>query len=482
MVEERGSVHTKVLVMIMIHKISRMVLLATVAVFVFHVLFFWTNSIIDSYFYWAFSQYITTGVYPFAEPFVYLLPTTISPPLYALLLAILAFFPSAQIFLHGFQLLLLGITSFLLYRMVKWTLHKDAAIIIACLFALMPGNLIYTTLILTEIPAQFFLTVFIYFFMSFVRTKRILPLALAVLIASLMTLMKYSFIVYVGIAFLFFIFRKPRHIRLWFMPAIGMTILLLWITINFRITGVWGLSDTKGVQLYNQAVWSGGLLPDESDPTIKILRMYIPKNVDVKKAYWDLQGYILPHTENRWHEVDTILGNVATAAVKAHPIRYLIHSIDLFIRFHGGGRPYWNNLSSFGKPQDQYPVFCDHLGKFQTCHPLIQTQWSTDLWNRYVDISTAFYAIIFPIFGIAMFIPSLIYALLFGKKPVRILGLLYLAGMVPIAMYVHLDTRYTLPFYPLMILITVPPVISLYKFIRRLTQKNYGALRATTKL
>lgn len=466
----------------MIHQISRALLLTTVVTFLFHFLFFWTNSIVDSYFYWAFSQYITTGTYPFVQPFVYLLPTTISPPLYAFLLAVLAYLPNAQAYIHGLQLLLLAVTSWLLYRMVSWTLEKDTALIIACLFALIPGNLIYTTLILTEIPAQFLLTVFIYLFMSSIRTKRILPLAQSALIAAIMTLMKYSFVIYVGIACIFFLFRKTKKNRFWIMPAAGIIILLLWITINFRITGVWGLSDTKGVQLYNQAVWSGGLTPDQSHPSMKKLRGFIPYTIDIKKAYWDLQGYILPYTENRWHEVDTILGDVATAAVEAHPLEYLIHSIDLFIQFHGGTRPYWHNLSSFGKQQDQYPIYCDNLGQYQTCQPLIQTGWSTDVWNTYVEASTEFYKIIFPVFGIGMFLPALLFALLFGQKNTRLLALLYLAGMVPIAMYVHLDTRYTLPFYPLMVLITIPALVSLKKRIRKIIQKHHGVLRATTKL
>ena len=114
-------------------KISTIILVLTLVFLVFHLLFLWMYTNIDGYFYWAFGQYVKTGVYPFLPSFTYLRPTTISPPLYGIFLMLLGVFTRADIIVHILQLGMLAGTSALLYKLLTPFVHKSVALILACL-------------------------------------------------------------------------------------------------------------------------------------------------------------------------------------------------------------------------------------------------------------------------------------------------------------------------------------------------------------
>ncbi len=462
----------------MMTKIPGILLTATAVFFLLTLFFFWTNSIVDSYFYWALSEYFKTGIYPFQTPFIYDRATTISPPLYALFLAIVQLFPRADIAAHTLQLLMLGAIGFFLFRIVSSVVSASKTMIAVSLFLLVPAHVIYASYLLTELPSELFVTILLYLFFRYLKTKQPRYVSLAVFVAAVATLMKYSLIVYAFPALLWLAVAQKKKAGSLFLPAIGGMLLLLWVLVNWNITGTVGLSDTRGVQLYNQIVWTGGVLPDENHPAMVKLRQLVPQSVDVRAAYWDLQPYLLPSVHNQWSKLDTLLGNVAVAAVKQHPFAYIGNTVTIFFRLHSGKLPYWSNLSTFGTVDPVYPVYCGKLGSISMCRPMIKTPWSFWLWNSFIRFSNGFYRILFPIWTYGVFLPALLFSLVKGGKMVRALGLLYLVGVIPIAAYVHPDTRYLIPFYPFLLVI---PIVAIKELLPRFVSHNQALTGKGTK-
>lgn len=432
--------------------LSHVILVFTTGFLIFHFLFFWVNAIIDSYFYWAIGQYFKTGIYPFVYPFIYLRPPTVSPPAYGLFLNIIQLFPKPDIVLHAIQLIMLGGIGFFVYKTALYVISKPTARIVACLVVLIPGNLIYATLTLTEISAELFISVFMYLVATFYVKKKTSDLAFASALGFTMTTWKYAFIVFGFYAFALFLLQKSKNISSYIIISCSLFVVLFWILINHSVTGTWGLSDNNAV-IWNQIVMTGKILPDENDPSMIALRTYVSKGTDLFQGYWAIQGYILPSHNNDWLFVDRILSNVARAAIIQHPIAYVITAGNIFWQLHQPGQPYWDNMWMFGDP-NPYPFkpSCDSLGTIQLCKPIFKLTNSFQIWNTFVRLSNTFYLTLFPFIATYIFLPSFLLLLIFGKKLERMLSILYLLGTGPIVFFVHLDRRYIIPLYPIMIL------------------------------
>lgn len=407
-------------------------MIALVAIILFfNLLFFWANANIDSYFFWAFGQYLTTGTYPFLPDFTYVNPTTMAPPMMSILMAIAQVTPFAAFFIRLVQTILLSATAYMLFLLLKRSFSKKTSTIVAYLFVLIPGNLVYVNYLMSEILAQFFITLILYLLI----TKKY---STAFFWACVGMLSKYAVIGYAPIAFFF-----PAKKRL-FMLGTGITIVLGWMYINWQITGSVGLSDLRGGHLYNNVVWVAGITPSEESMAMKKLRTFVPPDTDIRKAYWDMQAFILPKVGNNFAVFDGILGAIATQAIREHPIRYIGAVINNFIALHGNTLPYWENLSAFGKPPGAYPLNCDPMGKIALCKAPIPTSWGIPVWNSFIAFSNGFYRYVWPVIMIIFFV-----SLLRGKT----LSLLYLVIVLMHAALEHHDTRYLIPFYPQIVLI-----------------------------
>ena len=447
--------------------LSQIILIFTIVFLIFHFLFFWVNAIIDSYFYWAIGQYFKTGIYPFVSPFIYLRPPTVSPPAYGLFLNIIELFPKPDIVLHAIQLIMLGGVGFFVYKTALYVVSKSIALIVACFVVLIPGNLIYATLTLTEIGAELFISVFMYLMATFYIKKKVSDLAIASTLGFTMTTWKYAFIVFGFYAFALFLFQKSKNISSYIIISFGLIIVLFWILINHSVTGAWGLSDNNAV-IWNQIVMTGKILPDEKDPSMVALRAYVPKGTNLFQGYWAIQGYILPSHNNDWLFVDRILSNVARAAIIQHPIAYVLTAGNIFWQLHQPGQPYWDNMWTFGDP-NPYPFkqSCDLLGSIQLCEPIIKLPNSFSIWNTFVRLSNTFYYTLFPFIATYIFLPSFLLLLIFGTKLERMLSILYLLGTVPIVFFVHMDRRYIIPLYPIMMLIVMLSIKKMFLLVSK---------------
>ncbi len=388
----------------------------TAGFLIFHFLFFWMNGIVDSSFYYAIGKYFQTGHYPFSYPFIYSRPTTISPPLYGLMLVTLEYLPRPDVVLHFLQLVMLVGVGFFTYKILRMLTSKWVAVVVGCVTILIPANIVYASYMMTEIGAEFLVAVIVYLMVKGIKEDS-KCLAYAIFLSSVAVVWKYAFILYGLIGFFLLIYTKAKRTFVWILPILGVLVVSCWLYVNFTITGIIGLSDANGVHLWNEVVWYGRILPGESAPAMQKFRQYVPANVDVYKGYWDLQGYILPKEGNSWAKVDEILGNVAREAIREQPFAYIRSSINGIWTIHSGGLPYWENTGSFGKKfAYPYPPECAGIGKYAFCEPVVRISNPYTLWNSYVSLTDWFYIYLYPIISAGILLPLVLFLLLKGGK------------------------------------------------------------------
>lgn len=453
----------------------------------FHFFFIWMFQHGDSYYYLAFMQFLKTGIYPFQHPFIYQKPTTIAAPLYSFLLLPLSYLTRADIWLHLTQLLMLVGTAYLLFLILKLIINlprrqagQQLSIVIASLFIFIPANFIFASYVMTEIPALFCHTVFMYVLLKFLKTSKIQYLSVLLLFTSLMTLLKYQFILLFGISGILFgwtLIRKLywKIIPSLILPLIGITILVTWIIYNHQITGVWGLSDTTKIRFHASYVYYGGHFPKESDPAVQKLREFIPWDMDPHSAWWDVQYFIIKKIGNNWHDIDEIVGNVGLAAVREDPIGFVINAGKIFSTMHtmNTKAPWWNNITLFGdtNPESKAWLNCNPYGTFAFCQPLIMTASSYHLWNSFVNWAYGNYVTLFPLFSLYMLFPALLINLLNRDKIGRLLSLLYLGELFVASFSITPEPRYLYPYYPMMIIIVISAGVKMYSFLKTLYAK-----------
>ncbi len=450
--------------------LSQSLLVITAGLIGFLFLFGFLYENIDGYQYWAFGEYLRTGVYPFVWPMMYAKPTTVSPPLYSAILAFVGHIQRGDIPLHLLQLFFYCGAGFYLFKTLLFFIKKEPAIIAACLTSLIPGSIIYTGYLMTENGVQFFLTLYIFLFFSWLKTKHILPLSLSVFVGIIMGLWKYSFLIYGFLSLGMFLLFHPKKIAAYLFPFIGVLILMLWIIYNHTITNVWGLLDTKYMYAHMVLIWEGKVVPNPDNPATKRFRSYVPDSVPIHDGYWTFLPYILPKVNGDWTKVDEIVGGMGMGAIKEYPFEYVKTVIKIFFETHNHGIPYWSNLSRFGNDDPQYPLYCQTLGTLQFCAPIIKTPWTYPIWNAFVRLSDWFYVWIFPFWSMGIFFPMLIVCLIHKNAFFRWLGILFLIGRIPISMSNVAESRYLVPFYPLMAIITVAGIKQSILWLKRKTE------------
>jgi len=431
------------------------VIALTTCIMLFSFLFGWLHANIDSYFYWAISEYFRTGTYPYLQPFVYSRPTTMSPPLYGLFFILTQHISHAEILLHGLQLIMLAITSILLYHMLRRHIPQRWAVLVSCAFAVYPVNLIYASGVLTEIPAQLIITIWLFLVLLGTTKRRLAPLMYAFLVSVIGTLLKYNLGVYtVATMVLAVPYRrqlKPKTA----IPAVLAVILMgTWIMTNHSITGVWGLSDTHGQQVYNQFVYGAGQLPPENDPSVRRMRSLLPPGTDLFAPVWNLQESLSVSLHGDWTAIDTVFFNVALASIRHHPFRYIIHSLYNFARVHYDHLPYWKSVGNVGITgmSGTDSPYCGSLGRVDMCTPPILTPWSYPVFNAFVAFTNGAFLLFAPVTFFIVLLPSLFITLVSKKSPPFLYACTYLAGVIPIAFLIHPDPRYVVPFYPVGVL------------------------------
>ena len=450
---------------------KRIVTLLGIGFLLFHFLFLWMYTNIDGYFYWAIGEYFKTGVYPFIAPFIYTKPITISPPLYGVFLAFVSIIPRGDLLLHVLQIMMVAASAVLLYRILTSLITPGLTALSAFLFLVFPANVIFTGSTMTEIPAQTAMTVYLYLTQKFLRHGNTSLMGHMLILAACMTLLKYQFLFLFLWNLLYLVRELLKRPARKFSPlahmALGMLIIGFWVMTNHRVTGVWGLSDTKKMPFYTNFVWDGKHYPPEEDPSVIAIRRYVPITADKYAQYWDLQDYILPQVNRNWTAVDELLGNVGIAAIRTHPLEYAINGMRVFIKTHGHRAPWWYNLQTYGTQDPVQPLYCGAIRSIRFCKPLIMTPYSFPLWNAYVRYSREFYDIFITSILQFLFLPLLFLVLAERQWNKRIYAVIYLLNLLPISYLAMVESRYLIPYYPLIIIIAVLGIQAIALFLRR---------------
>ncbi len=461
----------------MLKNIAHTTIIFTIAIGFFHFFFAWINSNVDSWFSWVLSWYFKTGEFvPNYGAHPYSFVPTGEPPLYSVLLALLQYVPRADISLHFIQIVTLGLTTLLLYKILKPMIGYEYAVIVSCIHALLPANLVFISYLMTDITAQLVLTVYIFILYLWTVTKKIHYLSLLTWFGFLSSLWKYAFLVYGIVALALFLWHKPKiHPKSYALPIIGLASIGAWIIIQTHITGIFGLSSTQSVRYHIQMVSVAKRLPPETDPSMIELRKYVPIGVDLYQPYWEMEPYFFKKIGFDWHTIDRVLGNVGLAAIKTYPIDFARLTVYNFFQSHRSGSPWWPNLQytqDANPPSNIYPVNCDPLGKFTMCTPMIQTAHTYTTWKSYLQLSDWINLHIFPIWSVWIFFPSLLIGIVFGNVYMRLLSGIIILGKIPIAMFAYPDARYIMPFYPIMVLLSVNGILFMIRTVRRVTTKK----------
>lgn len=448
--------------------ILRIVVGATVFLLLLHFFFVWMNSSVDSWYFHAFSTFLKTGKYtdPTGQP--YQVVRTGAAPLFSALLALLESIPRADVILHGLQLIVLLVTGLLLFSMLKEYIKKPWAAMFASFFILLPGNLIHVSYVLSDIGAQLLFTLYLFLLFRFFKHKKSHALSLSVLVGFIAGLWRYSFVVFGVISLLMFFASYPRKFRLYIYPVIGILLIGGWVMIQHSFTGVWGLADDVGIRYNIKMMMQGEVLPSEEHPAMKEIRRYISPEVDLRKPYWELEQHLIPHFGYDYVRMVKLVGAVGKAAMWEHPFVYARVTLESFFKSHIGV-PYAKNLSTFGtdKSYEYPPLICTSMGTIDYCNPIIMTNVSYSVWNFFVMASNWYYKTIFPIWSFVLFFPMLIWAFIRSDPFFRVAAFCFLVGRLVIAMATWSDPRYVLPFYPLMIFLSVVALKDFISVVRR---------------
>ncbi len=430
----------------------------TTGVLIIHFLFAWMVTNVDTSYFHAFANYIRTGVYEHFMLYEYKKPLTNNAPLYSVLLASVYAFPSSDILLHAVQLAMLVHTGYMVFRMLLRYTGKSLAIISGSITILIPGNLAYASHIMSEITMQYFFTSYMYLLWENVHTKKTSYLTQAVFMGFAMGLVRYSYIICGPLA-LAYLLRTHRKIdKTYIFPAVGIVVILVWMLVHKGITGVFGLSDFSRLRYNMVMMYEAQVSPPEADPSTIELHSFLPEGFDLRKPFWEFEPYINPITGNDFQELDRIVGSAGIAALRSHPEKLITIAFYNFFKLHNVDyphqTPYSPSLADFGNPDAEFPNYCTTFKTLRTCEPIISLPFSVPVWNSIFILFNWFYRFIFPIWSIWIFFPALFYSLAKNRKT-RLLALFYIAARIPIAVFTFPHARYLVPFYPVMMMMTM---------------------------
>jgi len=454
----------------MMKKAALLAVTATGLMLTVHFFFGFIYTCLDSYFFHAFAQYLRTGKYVFPIlnlPYKHI--HTGSPPLYSGLLAILYSFGRADILLHLIQLLMLVVSAFLIYKILRHYINKSWAVVIACLFVWIPGNVIYASYVMSDLGGEFLLILYCYFVFLYLITKKINYLGISIFVGFAGGLWRYPQAEFGVISLLLFIFKHPKGIKHYFFPTLGVLVIMMWLWVQHTLTGSFSLGGLSDLSFYNlQVMVRAKALPPEDHPATAEIRKYIPKEVDLRQPYWELEKYFIPYFGYDYIKLSKLVGDVGKAALWAHPVAVAGAGLDSFYQSNFE-IPYDANLATFGLNYSINfpPLYCNKLETIELCKPIIKTKYSFPVWNNFVKASNLFYHTLFPFWTFIIFFPLLIYSLFSSNSVLKIFSLFYLFGRFTVALATYPTPRYVLPFYPLMVIITSLAIVEIASKLRK---------------
>ncbi|OGG20183.1 hypothetical protein A3D03_00540 [Candidatus Gottesmanbacteria bacterium RIFCSPHIGHO2_02_FULL_40_13] len=431
-------------------KIIYLLFFTTISLYLFHFLFFWIYETTDSYFFWAFADFLKTGKYWIPHPYYWTTPSTIAPPLYSVLLFVAEFLPRADIFIHFIHLLCLFLSSFFIYRITKSYLGRKNSLITALIYLLIPANIFQSLSLMSEMISLLGLSLFLYLGFLILEKKQNNLIKYLLISSSFMVLARYNFIIFWIISGILFFLIRNKKISDYLFLVLSVFIIAGWVGINYILTGNIGLSDSVGKHLYNRIVYENKLLPPENNKYLKELRRLASENFDLYVSAWELDPQIIVKLGLDQKRENKLLANVAIDGVKTNPLSYVYKTLENFFKVHGNGQTYPGYLYTTDYWMKEK---CRVLGTIHFCQPIISHQLGNEAWNKLLLISEWYYQHIPLYTNFFLLYPSLIFSLIQKNKYLRFTGLLYLL-MALFTLSVEIPVyRYQYILYPLKIIL-----------------------------
>ncbi|OGG00082.1 hypothetical protein A3D78_05090 [Candidatus Gottesmanbacteria bacterium RIFCSPHIGHO2_02_FULL_39_14] len=429
----------------MLNFIAIFLTIAVVIVYIFHFFFFWLFPSTDSIFYWQFANFIRNGSYFVPHPYYYTRPSTMEPPLFSLFIYLADSFPKADIMIHFIQLGGIIVSGILIYKILNFYFSKNWALFSFVFFLLTPAHLIYSSNLVAEPLAVFYITIYLYILHKIINLKQVKLLVVLLPYTALITLHRYNLLIFFLTAVFLFLIKRGKDLRAWAGLLAGMTILGGWILINHQLNGSWGLSNAEGKHLYNRILHFDRILPSYSHPVFVKFRKLAGERTDYFKPWWFYEEALIRSTGSETG-ASLIMREFALAALFSDPLKYFLNTPRFFLFAHDRNTTFDDPLYLFNSNMKKS---CQGMGNIRFCRPIINTSNNFGIWDRMVNAVNFFYIWGAKYINYLLLFPALIYSSLQKDSFFRILALLYILSILFFVMVEAPLPRYTYIYTPL---------------------------------
>lgn len=441
----------------------------------------------DAYFYYVLGHYLITGNLLPVAPLNAEIPQTLFGPMYALLSYPLVYIkPGIQLTLPFLQLVMIGLSSLLLYFSLKQYLSKPMRLASSIVFILLPFNLLYAFVFMSEITTMFLVALTLYVFMQLKPEywKR----SIVLLCCALLSLTRYAFIpwlLFAGIWWLSGLWKwipsfknKPFKLLSVIPGLIGLFIIVWWLLFNKVHYNKLMMSSFTGRHAYNNVITAGKLIPQSRENAqVQEFFKYIPQDVDITKPWWDM----LPFFANAFYtkelteiEIDNLFLAVSIQGIREHPLRYIQHIFYMALITPNTFPYHGNVLTQLGFPEPDCVICqvkqCRFMWIPDYCQPLKTNQFLTVLFARSIQISRLLYPILTTILMILASL-GIVKILLMRNSTLISIALLFLFQHFFQSASEWVEGRFLIPLYPLyaiLIVIGLQWIVILCKRISKL--------------
>lgn len=194
----------------MLAKTAKAFLLVSLSIYFLKWLFFWLYETNDSYFYYAFAEFMKSGKYFVPHPYYWTIPSTLEPPLYSIFLYLAQFFARAEIIIHLGQIAAILFSGFVVYQIIKTCIKKSIALTVTSIYLLIPANFFQSSSLMAESLAIFSVSLYLYLAFLIIAQKKEHLTKYLILFSAIIILVRYNFISLFFCLCFFWLQRKKR--------------------------------------------------------------------------------------------------------------------------------------------------------------------------------------------------------------------------------------------------------------------------------
>jgi len=404
----------------------------------------------DSYLYFILAGYLRTGRIGWVSPFNYYKPQTLFGPMYGLFGSYIAYLiPGWGVPILPFaQLSLILIAALFVYLLLRQFVSHTWAVIGSLVFLILPFNIIFGTLIMSEILTEFLvaLYVFVLFYVVKKKSKWIKSAAPLVLIATVTTLTRYAYLPLILLGAVLCFYFVPKKVFDVACLIISAALLIWWINFNWRTNGVISLTVVAGRHIYNSAVYQSHLLPPDNAPIMQTFKKYFHSTDDFWKPWWTNQNYFAEDVSLPEWKIDGWYTQISLATIFAHPFAFTWHVITNVVALPSTV-PFLkeNYIKSYATCD---VTVCHVPWTPPLCQPPIVSCAAQKTWGNFIEISN----FVQPVVGL-IFIAFAVFGVIVAIRK-RSLFLILTAGIF-LVMYVSQaamevrEGRFLIPLYPM---------------------------------